>query len=289
MFEITEKKKLAHLVYQFKIKAPSIAKKREAGQFVILRMNEHGERIPLTIADSDNEAGTITVIVQEVGRSTMLLSGLDAGDTILDVVGPLGMPTHIENFGRAVCVGGGIGTAVTFPIGAALKEAGNEVISIIGSRTKELLILEEEMRSVSDELLVTTDDGSYGHHGFVTDVLKNLLDDKKKPVDIVIAVGPVPMMRAVAEVTRPYKVKTLASLNPIMVDGTGMCGACRVTIAGEVKFVCVDGPEFDAHDTDFDELIMRNRSYFKEEKTATEEYAYHQGQGGCCDEKKTDA
>jgi ferredoxin--NADP+ reductase len=281
MYEIVEKKLLAHSVYQFKIKAPAIAKKRKAGQFVILRLNEHGERIPLTIVDSDLEDGTITIIVQEVGRSTTLLSELNKGDKILDLVGPLGVPTHIERYDNAVCIGGGIGTAVTYPIGKALKEAGSKVTSIIGSRTKELLILEDEMRSVSDELLITTDDGSLGHHGFVTQVLQNLIDEGQK-IDIVLAVGPIPMMKAVSEVTRPHKISTMVSLNPIMVDGTGMCGACRVTIDGENKFVCVDGPEFDGHGVDFEELILRNRSYLKEEKTAVEAFAYHEG-GGCCD------
>lgn len=283
MFEIIEKKELAHLVWQFKIKAPRIAKKRKAGQFVLLRMNEQGERIPLTIVDSDNDGGWIMVIVQEVGKSTALLGGMKEGSSILDVVGPLGMPTHIENYGTAVCIGGGIGTAVTYPIGAALKEAGCKVISIVGSRSKDLLILEDEMRSVSDELYITTDDGSVGHHGFVTDVLGEFIKEGLK-IDIVIAVGPIPMMRAVSEVTRPHGINTMVSLNPIMVDGTGMCGACRVTIGDEGKFVCVDGPEFDGHLVDFEELIMRNRSYFKEEKMAVEEYTYHEG-ARCYDKK----
>ncbi len=276
MFEITEKRELAHLVKLLKIRAPRIAKKRKAGQFVVLRLNEHGERIPLTIADSDAEEGTITIIVQEVGKTTAMLSSKRKGDTILDVVGPLGKPTHIENYGTAVCVGGGIGTAVTYPIGRALKDAGCRVVSIIGSRTKDLLILEEEMRSVSDEFFVTTDDGSYGHHGFVTNVLDALIKEGMK-IDIVLAVGPVPMMRAVSEVTRPHGIHTMVSLNPIMVDGTGMCGACRVTIGGQTRFVCVDGPEFDGHEVDFDELIRRNRSYLKEERMAMEEFAYHEG------------
>ncbi len=276
MYEITEKVELAHTVYLFRIRAPKIAKKRRAGQFVVLRINEYGERIPLTIADSDPEQGTITVVVQEVGKTTALLGEMNVGDTILDVVGPLGQPTHIENFGTAVCVGGGIGTAVTYPIGKALKEAGNRVVSIIGARSKKLLILEDEMRSVSDEIFFTTDDGSYGHHGFVTQVLQNLIDEGMK-MDFVIGIGPIPMMRAVADVTRPHGIRTMVSLNPIMVDGTGMCGACRVTIGGKIRFVCVDGPEFDAHEVDFDELIARNRSYLKEEKMAMEAYTYHEG------------
>jgi len=276
MYEITEKRDLAHRVSLFKIKAPRIAKKRKAGQFIVLRLDEHGERIPLTIVDSDNDAGTITIVVQEVGRTSSLLCQKDKGDSILDVVGPLGKPTHIENFGTAVCVGGGIGTAVVLPISVALKEAGNEVLSIVGARNKDLLILEDEIAKASTKLLVTTDDGSYGHHGFVTSVLEDLIKDGRK-IDLVIAIGPVPMMRAVAEVTRPYGIKTLVSLNPIMVDGTGMCGACRVTVGGKNQFVCVDGPEFDGHDVDFKELVLRNRSYLKEERIAIEEATYHEG------------
>ncbi len=276
MYEITEKRDLAHRVSLFKIKAPRIAKKRKAGQFIVLRLDEHGERIPLTIVDSDNEAGTITIVVQEVGRTSSLLCQKGKGDTILDVVGPLGKPTHIENFGTAVCVGGGIGTAVVLPISVALKGAGNEVLSIVGARNKDLLILEDEITEASTKLHVTTDDGSYGHHGFVTSVLEDLIKDGRK-IDIVIAIGPVPMMKAVAEVTRPYGIKTLVSLNPIMVDGTGMCGACRVTVGGKNQFVCVDGPEFDGHEVDFKELVLRNRSYLKEERIAIEEATYHEG------------
>ncbi|MBI5493272.1 MAG: sulfide/dihydroorotate dehydrogenase-like FAD/NAD-binding protein [Deltaproteobacteria bacterium] len=277
MFEIIEKVELAHTVYQFKIKAPLIAKKRRAGQFVVLRMNELGERIPLTIVDSDENGGTITIIVQEVGKSTAILGDMGKGDMILDVVGPLGHPTHIENFGVSVCVGGGIGTAPVLPIARALKAAGNKVISIMGARTKSLLILENEMRGASDEIYVTTDDGSYGHHGFVTQVLQNLINEGMK-IGCVVGIGPVPMMRAVSNVTRPYNILTMVSLNPIMVDGTGMCGACRVTIAGKNKFVCVDGPEFNGHGVDYDELILRNRSYLKEEKMAMEEFTYHEGE-----------
>ncbi|MBW7956907.1 MAG: sulfide/dihydroorotate dehydrogenase-like FAD/NAD-binding protein [Deltaproteobacteria bacterium] len=276
MFEITDKKELAHTVYQFKVKAPKIAAKRKAGQFVVLRLNEAGERIPLTIVDSDAREGTITIIVQEVGKSTAMLGNMGVGDNILDVVGPLGKPTHIEDFGIAVCVGGGIGTAPVYPIAKAMKEAGNKVVSIIGARSKSLLILEREMREVSDELHVTTDDGSYGHHGFVTQVLQNLIDEGMK-IGCVVGIGPVPMMRAVSNVTKPYGIPTVVSLNPIMVDGTGMCGACRVTIGGKTKFVCVDGPEFDGHQVDFAELILRNRSYMKEEKLAMEELTYHEG------------
>lgn len=283
MFEIIEKKELAHTVYQFRIKAPLIARKRKAGQFVVLRMNEQGERIPLTIVDSNEADGTITIIVQEVGKSTAILCGMGAGDSILDVVGPLGKPTHIENFGVAVCVGGGIGTAPVLPIARALKAAGNKVVSIIGARTKELLILEPEMRDASDELHVTTDDGSYGHHGFVTQVLQKMIDEGVK-IGCVVGIGPIPMMRAVSNTTKPYGIPTVVSLNPIMVDGTGMCGACRVTVGGKNQFVCVDGPEFNGAEVDFDELMLRNRTYFKEEKSAMEEFMYHEG-ARCYDKK----
>ncbi|MBI5286785.1 MAG: sulfide/dihydroorotate dehydrogenase-like FAD/NAD-binding protein, partial [Deltaproteobacteria bacterium] len=250
MFEIIEKRQLSHTVSLFRIKAPKIALKRKAGQFIILRLHEHGERIPLTIVDSNRREGTITIISQEVGKTTAMLGALDKGDYIMDVVGPLGRPTHIENFGTAICVGGGIGTAPVYPIAKALKEAGNRVISIIGARTKDLLILEEEMKGTSDDIFVTTDDGTYGHHGFVTQILQRLIDDKRK-LDIVIAIGPIPMMRAVCNITRPHNIHTVVSLNPIMVDGTGMCGVCRVTIGGKTRFVCVDGPEFDGHQVDF--------------------------------------
>lgn len=281
MYEITEKKELAHTVYQFKVKAPMIAKKRKAGQFVVLRLNEMGERVPLTIVDSDPETGTITIIVQEVGKTTAMLGNMGVGDRILDVVGPLGHPTHIENYGIVVCVGGGIGTAPVLPIARAMKEAGNKVISIIGARNKSLLILEKEMREVSDEVHVTTDDGSYGHHGFVTQVLQMFIDEGMK-IGCVVGIGPIPMMRAVSNVTKPYGILTMVSLNPIMVDGTGMCGACRVTVGGQNRFVCVDGPEFNGAEVDFDELMQRNRTYFKEEKMAMEEFTYHEG-GKCYD------
>ncbi len=276
MFEIAEKKQLSYTVSLFRIKAPQIANKRKAGQFIIIRVNEHGERIPLTIVDSDAAEGTISIISQEVGKTTSLLGALEKGDSIMDVVGPLGRPTHIENFGTAVCVGGGIGAAPVYPIAKALKAAGNKVISIIGARTKEILILEDEMKKTSDELYVATDDGSYGHHGFVTQILQKFIDEKRK-IDIVVGIGPIPMMKAVCNVTRPHKIHTVVSLNPIMVDGTGMCGTCRVTIGGKNQFVCVDGPEFDGHEVDFDELIRRNRSYLKEEKMAMEEATYHEG------------
>lgn len=276
MFEITEKIQLSHSVALFRIKAPKIALKRRAGQFIILRLNEHGERIPLTIVDSDTGEGTITIISQEVGKTTGMLGSLEKGDHILDVVGPLGKPAEINRFGTVVCIGGGIGAAPVYPIARELKSAGNKLISIIGARSKNLLILEREMQNVSDEIFVATDDGSYGHHGFVTQILERLIYEPVK-IDMVLAVGPLPMMNAVCNVTRPHKIHTMVSLNPVMVDGTGMCGACRVTIGGKNRFACVDGPEFDGHLVDFEELLRRNRSYFTEEKMAMEELTYHEG------------
>ena len=232
-------------------------------------IDDKGERIPLTIVDSDSEKGTMTIIFQVVGKTTDSLRRLNAGDVIQHVLGPLGHPTEIENFGTAVCVGGGVGVGVVYPIAAALKKAGNKVISIIGARTKDLLILEEEMKEVSDQLLVATDDGSYGFHGFVSAVLQDLIDSGEK-IDRVFAIGPVPMMRVICNVTRPYRIKTIVSLNPIMVDATGMCGACRVSVGGKTKFTCVDGPEFDGHEVDFDLLMSRLRMYCDQEKQAIE-------------------
>ncbi len=270
MFTIVEKQTLAPTVHRMVIRAPEIARKHRAGNFVILRIHEKGERIPLTVADKDPEAGTITLVFQAVGKTTSELATLDAGDALLDLAGPLGKPTHIEKFdGVTVCVGGGIGVAPVHPIACALKEAGNRVISIIGARTQELLIMEEEMRRASDELFVATDDGSYGHHGFVTDVLKDVIErEGKENVALAVAIGPVPMMRACCKVTEPYGVHTVVSLNPIMVDATGMCGACRVTVGGQTKFACVDGPEFDGHQVDFDELSKRLRAYVEDERRA---------------------
>lgn len=278
MFPIVENKLLATGVKQYKIYAPEIAKKRRPGQFVVLRITEEGERIPLTIADADPEAGTITIIFQEVGKSTEQLGKLKAGGAIADLIGPLGVPTHIEKFGTVVCIGGGIGIAPVYPIAKAMREAGNTVISIIGARTKHLLILEEEMARVSHALKISTDDGSYGYHGFVSDVLQNMLDEGMH-MDLVVAIGPVPMMRVVCNVTRNHKIKTVVSLNPIMVDATGMCGACRVTVGGRTRFVCVDGPEFDGHEVNFAELVKRQRAYLEQEKLALE--IYHR-QGETC-------
>lgn len=278
MYRIVSAIFLAENIKKFEIEAPRIAKKRKAGQFVMLRLAENGERFPLTIADSDPEKGTITVISQGAGKSTRALNRLEAGDGIRDVVGPLGTPSHIENFGTAVSIGGGVGTAIAYPTAAALKEAGNYVITINGARTKELVILEDKMKAVSDEAYITTDDGSYGFNGFVTQKLQELIDSGKK-IDFVLAIGPIPMMKAVAEVTRPYGIRTVVSLNPIMVDGTGMCGCCRVTVGGEVKFACVEGPEFDAHLVDFKNLTDRNRMYQKEEREVAEDHEHKCGLG----------
>jgi len=264
LYQILQKRVLAPTIKLFEVHAPKVAAKAKAGQFIILRIDEPGERIPLTIADFNREKGTITTIFQEVGATTIQLGKMNEGDYLLDFVGPLGLPSEIENFGRVVCVGGGVGVAPVYPIAKALKEAGNEVISIIGARTKDLLIWEDEMRAVSSELLVATDDGSYGHKGFVTDLLKQVIEEKGNIVHI-WGIGPMPMMRAVAKTTAPYGIKTIVSLNPIMVDGTGMCGACRVSVGTETKFACVDGPEFDAHMIDWD-LAMRRLATYKDEE-----------------------
>ncbi len=276
MFTVTENKEIAKSVFFQKIQAPRIARKRKAGQFLVIRKGEMGERIPLTIVDSDPAEGTVTIIYQVVGKSTADLAKAMPGETILDVVGPLGLPTHIESFGTVVGIGGGIGTAPLLPIATAIKNAGNRLLSIVGARTKDLLILEEEMKAISDTLIVTTDDGSYAKKGFVTTALQELIDAGEK-IDLCIAIGPVPMMRAVAEVTKPKGIKTVVSLNPIMVDATGMCGACRVTVGGTTKFVCVDGPEFDGHEVDFKELTLRNRAYLREEKVAMDRFEHEDG------------
>ena len=243
-----------------KIAAPKIAQKRKAGQFVILRLYEEGERLPLTIADADPEKGTITVISQRAGKSTAYFEDMPVSQGILDVVGPLGHPTHIENYGHVVCLGGGIGIAPIFPIAQTMRKAGNRVTSILGGRTKELVILEDWMRKVSDHMYITTDDGSYGKKGFVTDVLKELAENGEH-IDLAVAIGPVPMMKAASELTKKLNIPTIVSLNAIMVDGTGMCGACRVSVGGKTKFTCVDGPEFDAHQVDFEELMFRLRIF----------------------------
>ena len=276
MFPILETKEIAKNVYLQRIQATRVAKKRKAGQFLVLRRTEVGERIPLTIVSSDAGEGSVTIIFQAVGKSTTEFARMKPGDTYLDVVGPLGLATHIEKFGTVVGIGGGIGAAPLLPIATAIKEAGNRLLSIVGARTKDLLILEDEMRAISDEIVITTDDGSYAKKGFVTTALQEFIDRGEK-IDLCIAIGPVPMMRAVAEVTRPHGIKTMVSLNPIMVDATGMCGACRVTVGGTTKFVCVDGPEFDGHQVDFKELVMRNRAYLREEKVAMERIEHEDG------------
>jgi len=261
---------IAPNIKRFSIEAPKIAKKRKAGQFVIIRISDVGERIPLTIADSDSVKGTIDIIVQGIGKTTKELNSLEAGNYIADVVGPLGKASHIENFGTAVSIGGGVGTAIAYPTAVALKQAGNHTISIIGGRTKEFVILEDEMKQVCDEVYVTTDDGSYGKHGFVTDKLKELIETRK--IDFVLAIGPIPMMKAVADVTSEKGIPTVVSLNPIMVDGTGMCGGCRALVDNKTVFVCVDGPEFDAHKVDFKTLMTRNHTYLMEEKISIEDH-----------------
>ncbi len=269
MAKIVKKERLSADVVRMVLEAREIAEARKPGQFIVLRINEEGERIPLTIADADAKAGTVTIIFQEVGKSTKLLGSMNQGDTILDMAGPLGKPTHIEKFGTVVCVGGGVGVAPMFPITEALKKAGNKVITIIGSRTKDLLILENEMKAVSDRLIVMTDDGTYGQKGFVTQALEEIIKSAEK-IDIVVAIGPVVMMRAVSEVTRPHKIPTVVSLNSIMVDATGMCGGCRVSVGGTSKFACVEGPEFDGHLVDFKELMMRQKTYMKQEHESLE-------------------
>ena len=267
MFKILKKTTLSPGVHQYVIDAPLVAKKAQPGEFIILRVDEEGERIPLTIADFDREHGTITIIFQEVGASTQMLGELGEGDSVVDFAGPLGCPSHIEKMGTVVCVGGGIGVAPVYPIARGMRQAGNKVISIIGSRNKDLLILEDKMRDASNTIYVATEDGSYGTKGFVTDILKKIIDSGE-PIAEVVAIGPVVMMRAVAETTRPYHIKTIVSLNPIMVDGTGMCGGCRVSVGDETKFACVDGPEFDAHLVDFKGLMSRQKMYVKQEKCA---------------------
>ncbi len=274
--KIIEKQLLAPDVVSIRLQAPRIAQARKPGQFIILRIAEGGERLPLTIADADSSAGTIRLIVQAVGKTTRKLASLEPGQSIKDVVGPLGRPTHLDNFGHAVCVGGGVGTAVVYPIAEALAATGNKVTAIIGGRTKDYVLLEQELARFAAQVIPTTDDGSYGQKGFVTTALKQLLDSSPEPpVKAIYAVGPVPMMKAVSELTRPYGIYTVVSLNPIMVDGTGMCGGCRVTVDGQTRFACVDGPEFDGHLVDFDELADRLTTYRQAEAHAIQQYENH--------------
>jgi ferredoxin--NADP+ reductase len=278
MFRIVRKRILAGRITEFVIEAPLIARKRKPGNFVIVRVNEHGERIPLTICDANLEKGTITLIVQAVGKTTKLLSSCEEGDSIQDVVGPLGNPSPIENFGTVVCIGGGVGTAEVYPIAEALKKEGNVVRTIIGARSEDLIILEEEMRRICDAVSITTEDGSKGRKGFVTDELRAMIESAMH-VDAAFAIGPVPMMKAVATMTKACGMKTFVSLNPIMLDGTGMCGGCRVTVGNEIKFACVDGPEFDGHLVNYDEIVMRNKTYQVEEKISDEAFSGQQTAG----------
>ncbi len=276
MFKIVRREEMAGgTVILNEIEAPKIAGKEKPGQFVLLKANEEGERIPLTMAETDAEKGTITIIYMVIGKTTALFKTLQVGDAFQDVIGPLGKATHIENLGKIVCVGGGTGTAVLHPITRAMKNAGNHVITILGARNKDLLILEDMMRNVSDDFFITTDDGSYGRHGLVTDQLKDILEKEK--INQVVAIGPVPMMKFVSLLTKKYDVPTLVSLNPIMVDGTGMCGCCRVTVNDETKFACVDGPEFDGHKVDYDELMLRLQAYAEDEKKCYENFCKLQG------------
>lgn len=272
MHTIIEKTELAARVYKYVVEAPDIAAKARAGQFVIIRLNETGERIPITIADRHPGKGTITLFVQAVGKTTIQMSRMKTGDSILDVVGPLGIPSSIEKVGTVVAIGGGFGIAAIYPIVGEHTRAGNKTVSLLGARTRDLLILEDEMRKVSSEVRIATDDGSYGEKGVVTDLLKEIISSRE-PIGLVLAVGPLVMMKAVAEVTRPYTIKTVASMNPIMIDGSGMCGACRVMVGNKRKFACVDGPEFDAHLVDFDGLLNRMKMYLPEEKLSLEKYS----------------
>ena len=265
MYRIVKKQELNEAVTRMEIEAPFVARKAQAGQFIIFRVDERSERVPLTIADYDREQGTVTVIFQKVGLSTRLLGGLNEGNYIADFVGPLGRPTQVEGVRRVCVIGGGVGCAIALPSAAAFLAAGAEVDAIVGFRSRDIVILEEEFRTASDNLYIMTDDGSYGEHGFVTAKLQQLLESGRQ-YDEVLAIGPIPMMKFVARTTKPFGVKTVVSLNPIMVDGTGMCGCCRVTVDGQVRFACVDGPDFDGHLVDFDELINRNSVYREREK-----------------------
>lgn len=266
MYEIVRQETLVPLIHLFEVSAPALARKAQAGQFVIVRLDDSGERIPLTLADWDTVNGTITLVVQEVGATSRKMAKLKAGDALLDLVGPLGLPSEIEKFGNVACVGGGVGVAPVMPIARAMKEKGNRVLSIMGARNKDLLFWEDKMRAVSHDLVVTTDDGSYGRKALVTEPLKDLL--QKEKIDRVIAIGPSVMMKFCAKTTQPFGVKTIVSLNTIMVDGTGMCGCCRASVGGKTKFACVDGPDFDGHEVDWDLVMARQRTYLDEEKVA---------------------
>jgi len=271
MYEVVKAEKLTPDVTRIVLKAPHIAKKAKAGQFVMLTVDEHGERIPLTMADFSAENGTVTIAALEVGKTTKKLGKLKVGDKLFSLVGPLGLQTELHKVGTVCCIGGGIGLALMYPVVRALREAGNKTISIIGAKNEKLLIYEDEIKAVSDEFYVCTDDGSKGHHGFVSDILKKLIADKKD-LKMVYAVGPIIMMKVISNITQPHGIHTVVSLNPIMVDGTGMCGSCRVIVDGKTKFGCVDGPEFDGHKVDFDNLIARNRRYMTEEQLSLKRF-----------------
>jgi ferredoxin--NADP+ reductase len=270
MNRLLKKQKLSEEVFRIEVEAPLIATERKPGQFVMVQLSDYGERIPLTIADADEARGSITLIFQTVGKSTHMIAELNEGDAIAHLVGPLGQPTHIENFGTVVCVGGGIGVAPLHPIVQGMKRAGNRLIVIMGARTRDLIILEPEMRALADELIVCTDDGSYGRKALVTQPLKEICE-RRPPPDMAVAIGPPVMMKFCAETTRPFAVPTVVSLNTIMIDGTGMCGGCRVSVGGETRFVCVDGPEFDGHQVDFDNMMRRLGAYRKQEQKAHDE------------------
>jgi ferredoxin--NADP+ reductase len=274
MFRIVEAGFLAPEIKRFVIEAPRVARKCQAGQFVIVRVYAHGERIPLTIADGDPERGTVTLIVQGVGKTSKLMNRLGPGDALLDLVGPLGRPSEVKDYGTVVVIGGGVGAAIAYPTAKALHEAGNHVVSILGGRSRDLVILEREVRSISDELIVTTDDGSYGRQGLVVDPLREMIAEGR-PLGMVLAIGPVRMMQAVAEVTRPHGIRTVVSLNSLMVDGTGMCGGCRIATTEGTRFACVDGPEFDAHTVDFEILVQRNRMYAGREAEELQRFQEH--------------
>jgi ferredoxin--NADP+ reductase len=271
MFRIISRDTLAAKIHLFKIEAPAVARKAQPGQFVVVRVDERGERIPLTIADWNEKEGSVSMVFMEVGATTFRLAQLKAEESVADFVGPLGLPSDIEKFGTVVCVAGGVGVAVITPIAKALKEKGNNIISILGARSKDLLFWEDKLRNASHQLIVTTDDGTYGRKGVVTEPLKELLESGEK-VDRVIAIGPTVMMKFCAKTTQPFGVKTIVSLNPIMVDGTGMCGCCRVSVGGATKFACVDGPDFDGHEVDWDLLAARQRIYLDEEKRSFEHW-----------------
>lgn len=275
MYDIVKKEELAEVITRMTISAPPIARKLKPGQFIILRVADEGERIPLTVFSTDPEQGTITIIFQKVGKTTIHLGTLNVGDSLASVTGPLGNPTHIENFGTVVSVSGGVGTAIGYPVTKALKDAGNHVIAILGARSENLLLLEDEMRGACHELFICTDDGSKGLKGFVSTQLQMLVDEGRK-IDQVIAIGPLPMMKVISDLTKPLGIKTVVSLDSIMIDGTGMCGGCRVKIGDKTKFTCVDGPEFDAHQIDWDIIRDRKRIYVEEEKVSKERFLEHQ-------------